>query len=295
MAFETIDTSLVATAAVAEASQKIVQEFAFVQGLVNTGITYLQTYSWQIVAAIIIFIIGLVLSNWTQRLVIKTGSKNEKLDPTLLNFLAGVSRILVLALTIMVTLSKLGITIAPLIAALSAGVFGATFAIQAPIANYAAGLAIILSRPFRLGDLITIHGISGRVESITLPMTYLRDNDGELIQIPNKRIIGEIIENSQELRLVAGKVGISYGCDPEEAIRLISEAISAIEGVVSEPPVRVGINSFGDSSIEIAYRCRVQAEHNYSVKYKINSEVFRVLKEANIEIPFPQRVVTMAK
>lgn len=273
-------------------AKDIVEEFKFLEGILNTGIEFVQTYSWQILAAIIIVIIGYFVSNRIHKLVMKLGSKS-KIDQTLLSFLASLARVSVLVFTLLITLNKLGITIAPLIAAVSAGIFGATFAIQAPVANYAAGLAIIIMRPFKLDEVVTIQGHCGRVEEINLAMTLLRTEDGEQVQIPNKFIMGEILLNSGDVRLVEGSIGISYDSEPDEAIEIINSLINECEDVDHERDITVGIASFGDSSIDISYRYRVKAELYHKVQFHINSEIFDAFKEANIEIPFPQRVVTM--
>lgn len=273
-------------------AKDIAEEFEFLEGLLNTGVEYVQTYSWQILAALVIILVGYFISNRVHKLVMKVGSKS-KLDQTLLSFLASLARMSVLAFTLLITLNKLGITIAPLIAAVSAGIFGATFAIQAPVANYAAGLAIIIMRPFKLDEVVTIQGYCGRVEQINLAMTLLRTEDGEQVQIPNKFIMGEILLNSGDVRLVEGNIGICYNSDPDEAIDIIKTIISAGKEVDHDKEVSVGIASFGDSSIDISYRYRVKAEQFHQVQFLINSEIFGAFKEANIEIPFPQRVVTL--
>lgn len=273
-------------------AKDIAEEFEFLEGLVNTGIEYVQTYSWQILAALIIILVGYFASNRVHKLVMKLGSKS-KLDQTLLSFLASLARMSVLAFTLLITLNKLGITIAPLIAAVSAGIFGATFAIQAPVANYAAGLAIIIMRPFKLEEVVTIQGHCGRVEEITLAMTLLRTEDGELVQIPNKFIMGEILINSGDVRLVEGSIGISYDSEPAEAINIIKSLLTECEDINREKEITVGIASFGDSAIDISYRYRVKAEKFHQVQFHINSKIFTALQEAKIEIPFPQRVVTL--
>lgn len=271
---------------------EIAEEFAFIEGLLKTGLTYIQTYSWQFLAAIILLIIGIFISNKIHKLVIKAGTKS-KMDVTLLHFLAGLGRVTVIAFTIMITLSKLGITIAPLIAAVSAGIFGATFAIQAPVANYASGLIIIITRPFKLGHVVTIQGRTGRVESITLAMTFLRAEDGEQIQIPNKFIMGEILENSGDFRLVENQIGISYSSDTDKAITIIEEIIQEHDSIEHEGSLKVGISSFEESTIVISYRYRVLEEKRHDVQYSVNSKVFSAIREAGIVIPFPQRIITM--
>ncbi len=275
-----------------EIEEQLSQEFAFVEGLIETGLTFIQAYAWQLIAASIIFIVGYILSARLQKWVIKIGS-TKNIDRTLLTFLAGLVRTLILAFTLMITLSKLGITITPLIAAIGAGIFGATFAIQAPIANYAAGLGIILLRPFKLEDVITVENQTGRVEEITLPMTYIRNEDGEQIQIPNKFIMGEIIKNSGSYQLVVGEIGISYKSDPEIAINSIAKLLSNFEEIEKNPVPRVGISQFGEYSIQISYRYRVPSEQLHRLEYQVNAEVFKSLKEAQIKIPFPQQEVTL--
>ena len=124
-----------------------------------------------------------------------------------------------------VTIGKFGITIAPLIAALAATAFGASFATQSPLANYGAGLVIILTRPFVVGNTIKVTDVSGIVDEVKLGATILTDEDGVKITIPNKHIVGEIIHNSRERRIVEEIVGISYDSDPEKAIQIIKEAL----------------------------------------------------------------------
>ncbi len=273
-------------------TENIVKEFSFVEGLLKTGVTYVQTYTWQICIAAVILLIGFFISGRVHKLISKAGTK-AKMDKTLLSFLAGLSRFLVLLFTVIVTLSKLGITISPIVAAIGAGIFGASFAIQAPVANYAAGLAIIIIRPFRLDDVLTIGEYCGKVEMITLPMTFLRTEDGEQVQVPNKFIMGEIIMNSGSYRLVSEEVGIEYSSDPAEATELIETILRNTDAVEQEPPFRVGISSFGDSGIIISYRYRIPAEQYHTLQYKINGEVFSALKKADIGIPYPHRVVNI--
>lgn len=273
---------------------KLLNEFKFTQELINQGLMYLKTYTWQILAAFVLLAIGYWVGGKAQKVIIKIGQK-KKMDPTLLGFLASLTRIILLIFTILVALTKLGITIAPLIAALGAGIFGATLAIQAPVANYAAGLAIIIMRPFKLGDNITIQGRYGEVEDITLGITFLRTEDGERIQIPNKFIVGEIVHNSNQNRLVESVVGISYSNNPEKAIQIIKEELIKSKYVGKEAHFNVGILEFGDSSINLSYRYKVPGPKFFEAQFQVNSAIFEAFKNQSIEIPFPQRVVTLQK
>src|SRR3990167_9526085 len=148
------------------------EKITSVQKAINTIIEFLIQYSFQVVGAIIILIIGFVIANSVQKFFLALFEK-KKLDVTFSKFVAGCIRIVILAFAVLVALGKFGITIAPFVAAISALTFGASFAIQGPLSNYGAGLSIILSRPFLVGDTITVGDVSGIVEDVKLASTVL--------------------------------------------------------------------------------------------------------------------------
>jgi len=190
---------------------------------------------------------------------------------------------------IIVALGKFGITIAPFIAALAALAFGASFAIQGPLSNYGAGLVIILTRPFVVGNTIKVGEVSGIVEEVNLGATILTDEDGVKITVPNKHIVGEVLYNSEEFKIVEELVGISYDGKPEEAIRIIKNTLDEFQEISKDPTPRVGIQEFGDSSINIGLRYWIPTRKYFETLYSVNLAVYKQLKQANIEIPFPQR------
>ena len=140
------------------------------------------------------------------------------------------------------------------IAALGVLAFGASFAIAGPVSNYGAGLVIILSRPFVIGNTIKIGGVSGVVDEIHLAVTILSTENNEIITIPNKHIVGEILSHSFANKTIEGTVGISYQDNPEKAIKAIPTALLEIDDVCKEPPPQVGIEAFGESSIDLGMR-----------------------------------------
>ena len=200
---------------------------------------------------------------------------------------------LVIGLFLIIALSQVGISITPLIAAIGGLAVGASFAIQGPVSNYGAGLVIILTRMFKVGDTISLLGCSGQVEEITLSITTLQAEDGEKIIIPNKHIVGEFHKNSQANRIVEGQVGIAYDSDPAAAIAIIRDCLADIDGVATDPQPQVGINSFGDSSINIDYRIWVATHRYFELLHRCNLAVFKALKDNGVVIPFPQREVRM--
>ncbi|MFT4901498.1 MAG: small conductance mechanosensitive channel [Lentimonas sp.] len=148
-----------------------------------------------------------------------------------------------------------GIEITPFVALLGASAFGLSLAVQGPISNYGAGIVLIITRPFKVGDTLTLNQLTGLVDSVNLGNTQLLNEDGERITIPNRQVLGEVFTNSYEYTLLALEVGIDYAADPEEAIACIRAAIVSVESVRSDRPAVIGIDAFGDSSINIAYRC----------------------------------------
>ena len=269
-------------------------ELETVQQIYNVVVEFLINYSFQIFGAIIILVIGSKLAGWLGRRVTNLCEKKD-VDITLARFLGNFVKILTLAFVIIIAIGKFGISIAPFIAAVGAIAFGASFALAGPVSNYGAGLVIILSRPFVIGDTITINNVSGQVEEIHLAATILTTEDDERITIPNNHIIGEILFNSFNNRIVEATVGISYQDDPEKAIAVLRGALSAIDDICSEPPPQIGIEAFGESSIDLGMRYWVPTKKYFQTLYRANLAVHKALKEAQITIPFPQRDVNLIK
>jgi small conductance mechanosensitive channel len=269
-------------------------ELETIQQIYNVIVEFIINYSFQILGAIIILIVGAKLAGWLGRLVTNLCEK-KGVDITLARFLGNVVKILTLTFVIIIAIGKFGISIAPFIAALGAIAFGTSFAIAGPVSNYGAGLVIILSRPFVIGDTITINDVSGLVEEIHLATTILTTEDDEKITIPNKHIIGEILLNSFNNRIVESRVGISYQDDPEKAVEVIRGALTKIDDICSEPPPQIGIEAFGESSIDLGMRYWVPTKKYFQTLYRGNLAVHKALKEAQITIPFPQRDVNLTR
>jgi small conductance mechanosensitive channel len=236
--------------------------------------------------------IGFWLGNRLAALILRLCERSN-LDITLSKFLASVAKFLFVAVMIIIALGKIGISIGPFVAALGAISLGAGLAIQSPLSNYGAGLNLVITRPFVVGDTISVQGVTGIVEEIRLAYTLLTDEDGVQILIPNKHIIGEVIHNSQGNTLIELEIGVSYHADPVQAASLIKETITKA-GLTSENmAVQVGIDTFGDSNINIAVRLWAPTDKHFQIRFRANSAIYQALKEANIEIAFPQREVRM--
>ena len=232
------------------------EELQTIQKVYDVLAEFVINYSFQILGAILILLIGGKLAGWLGSSVARLCEKRN-LDVTLSRFLGNMVKILILTFVIIIAIGKFGISIAPFIAALGAIAFGSSFAIAGPVSNYGAGLVIILSRPFVVGNTISIKGVSGVVDEIRLAATILSTEDDEVITIPNKHIVGEILHNSFGNKIVETTVGISYDDNPEQAVSVLHQALAQIEDICA------------------------------------NLAVHKALTEAEITIPFPQRDVNM--
>ena len=170
------------------------QELATLAHFYSLIIDFFVNYSFQVIGAIIIFIIGLIVARWVGRLTLRICERNQ-VDITLSTFISSTVRLLVIAMVAVICLGKFGISVAPFIAAIGAVSLSIGLALQGVFSNYGAGFTIILTRPFVVGNTIRCNDISGVVEEIRLAYTLLSTEDGELITIPNKHIVGEVLVN----------------------------------------------------------------------------------------------------
>jgi small conductance mechanosensitive channel len=259
-----------------------------VQSIYDQVIQFLVGYAFQLFGALLILIAGTLLARWVAKALLRM-QERRNVDVTLRQFIASTVRLLLVGLAVVIALSNLGISITPFIAAIGGLAVGASLAIQGPISNYGAGLVIILTHVYRVGDTITVQGCSGVVTDITLATTTLKAEDGEDIIIPNKQIAGEIHRNSYANRIVEGRVGIDYGADVARAIELVREVLTNFQGVAADPKPLVGLEAFGDFSINIGYRVWLPTLRYFELMYKVNLAVLEALEAGGIAVAAPRR------
>lgn len=249
-------------------------------------------YSFQILGAIIILVLGIIIARKVATLVLKL-CERKQLDITLSGFIASTAKIIIIIMVAIIALGKIGISVTPLVAAIGALSLGAGLAVQGLLSNYGAGLNIILARPFVVGDTIKVQGVAGQVKEVHLAFTLLTNEDEVDIMIPNKHIVGEIIHNSHAETLAEETVGIAYDSDTDKAIAVIKQALQNTDKVsVAREPL-VGIEDFADSSINIGIRFWAPTTDYFETRYRANAAIYAALQQAGITIPFPQREVRM--
>ncbi|WOT05491.1 mechanosensitive ion channel family protein [Shewanella youngdeokensis] len=270
--------------------QGLEQEIAQLQNAYSMITEFLVQYSFSILGAVLIFIIGLWVAAKVSNLVSRLFQKHE-IDITLSNFTSNFVRILVIVLVGVIALGKLGISVTPMVAAIGAASLGAGLALQGMLANYAAGITIIVTRPFIVGNTIEVQGVSGLVKDIHLGMTVLTNEEGEQINVPNKHIVGEVLHNSFANKLVETKFNISYKADPDAVVKMLSKVLADSPQVSDGEHAQIGINDFNSIGIEIGIRYWVATDSYFQAKYQVNSSLFKALRMADIEIPCPVKEI----
>ncbi len=249
-------------------------------------------YGFQMLGAVVILTAGYYAARWAGGTVERL-CHARRLDVTLGRFFGHTVRITVLAFVVIAALSNFGITIAPLVAALGAAAFGSSLALAGPLSNYGAGLTIIMTRPFKVGDNIAVQGVSGVVDDIRLGATYLRAEDGEMVIVPNKDIVGHVIVNSFANRVVELAIGIGHDNDPARAIAAVNAALAGNTEVVREPPPQVGIGRFTEPGLELFVRYWVPGNRYYPVQFAANAAIWTALGAAQIHAPVPRQDVRL--
>lgn len=241
-------------------------------------------YGFQILGALVFLLIGLKVASWIGGRVARMLEAKD-VDVTLSRFIGNVVKLVAIVFLVIITMGNFGVSIAPLIALAGASAFGATVAIQGPLSNYGAGVSIILSRPFVVGNTITVNrGASGVVEEITLAHTILIGEDGEKITVPNKEIVGRIIVNSDTRRVVQTKIAIVGGQDIEKAKTALRKAVESISDIAGGPSPEIGIHDFTYGGIVMGIRFWVPSSRYFELRYLVNEAAMRELAEADIDL-----------
>ncbi len=257
------------------------EELKAVEALLDKLIEFGVAYGFQIFGAVIVLIIGLKIASWVGGKVSALCLKKE-FDQTLSLFIGNIVKIVLIAFVAIITLGNFGISTAPLIALAGAGAFGVTLALQGPLSNYGAGLSIILTRPFTVGDTITVKGGSGVVHEVKLAHTQLIGEDKELITIPNKSIVGEVIINSHNSSIVETRIPIPHSEDIDKAITVLRKVLEADADVPKEPTPQIGVHDFTYGGVIIGLRYWVPSQQYFQKRYRINTALLSALKSEGI-------------
>jgi small conductance mechanosensitive channel len=253
-------------------------------------VEFLVTYGFQILGGIIIFVCGIFVAGALGRLVQKSLAR-FKLDQPVELLLVRVSKLIVILLAGILTVAKMGVDIAPLVAGVGVIGVGVGLATQGVLANLVAGLLIIFAKPFRVGEFIELVGESGVVDMIDLFSTKLRHFDKSIVVIPNRKIAGEILHNYGMIRQAELSVGVAYGSDLRAVERTVKGILAQNAKVLKEPSAVYGITELDSSSINIAIKPWVSVHDFPTICGELYPAIIEAFRDQRIQIPFPQREI----
>ena len=251
-------------------------------------------YGFQVLGGIAILVAGWILAKFATKIAADFLTKKQ-VDVTVVKFVSGAAKLAVMAFAVLVALGKFGIEVTPLIAGLSVAGVGVSLALKGTLSNYAAGTSLIFTKPFKVGDIIEVAGVMGEVDDINLGSTQLTRVDGVKVVVPNKHIIGEIIQNYSGLKGVDIRVGVSYGTDIRQAVDVIRRVIRSNPKAHQEKEPKIGISEFADSSINLTVRLWCKQNDYLDVLFGVNQGILEEFRKNKIEIPFPQREIHLYK
>jgi small conductance mechanosensitive channel len=246
----------------------------------------------KLLVAVLILIVGFFVARWVGGLTERTLGKLH-LEPPVRLLLLRLVRLLVMGLFLLMALTNLGVELLPLVAGLSVAGAGIAFAMQGVLGNLAAGLTIIFTRPFRVGEYIQLIGVEGEVVSVELFATTLVHPDRSRVVIPNRKIVGEVLHNCGTIRQLDLTVGVAYATDLAAAIAAVDEVLKANPRVLKDPAPVVGVTALGDSAINIAVKPWTSVADFVPAGAEIYRAIVGRFQERQISIPFPQREVRL--
>lgn len=255
---------------------------------------FVTTYGIKIIGAIIILVLGRIAAGIARKGVRRILEK-AKTDPAIVGFVGGLIYVLILTFAVLAALAKFGIQTASFVAILGAIGFAIGFALQGSLANFAAGILILVLRPFKVGEYIEGGGVAGTVKEIDLFTTVLATPDNVKIMVPNSKLFGDTIKNYSafDTRRIDLVVGISYTSDIQKAYDTISSLIKEDSRILPDPAAQIAVSELADSSVNFVVRPWVNKADYWQVRFELTRKIKEFFDAAGIEIPFPQRVVHM--
>ena len=254
----------------------------------STGVDF----AINIVAAIVIFFVGRAIARLIAK-GLRRLMRRQKADPILESFVCNLVYWALLAFVIVAAITQLGIQTTSLIALIGAAGLAVGLAMQGSLANFAAGVLIVLFRPYRVGDWVEAAGVAGFVEEVEILTTVLRTADNKRITVPNGQIMNGIITNysANATRRVDMVFGVGYGDDIDKVRQAIQEVVDAEPRIHQEPACDIVVGELADSSVKFYVRPWVATADYWAVRFALTEAIKKRFNEVGISIPYPQRDV----
>lgn len=250
----------------------------------------IENYALPLVWAIVILVIGRIFAQIVSGIVAKIMIKS-KVDETLVKFCKSLTYIALMAFVILAALEKLGVKTTSFAAIIAAAGLAIGFSLQGTLSNFAAGVMLMLFRPFKVGDFIEAGGTSGVVEEVQIFSTKLRSADNKEIIVPNGQITSGTITNysAKATRRIDMVIGVSYNDDLKKVRAVLEDVLSKQDTVLPEPKPTIGLLELGDNSVNFAVRPWVKTGDYWPTLFALQEEIKLRFDAEDISIPYPQR------
>jgi len=249
-----------------------------------------------LVLALLIFYLGRMVVGFVTRGLHKVLQRQE-VDKTLETFVCNLVRIALMVVVVIAAISQIGIETTSFIAIFGAAGLAVGLALQGSLSNFAAGVLIVLFRPYRVGDFIEAAGINGVVEQVQILTTILRTGDNKQVIVPNSQIMNSIITNysAKDTRRVDMVVGVSYEDDLDKVRKTLEELVAADERILDDPACTIAVSELADSSVNFVLRPWVNTADYWPVKFDLTEAIKKRFDHDGISFPFPQQDVHLYK
>ncbi len=246
--------------------------------------------------ALVVYVVG----RWVAKLivaVVRRVMQRAGMDQILVNFICSIMAALLTVVVVVAALDQLGLNTTSLVAVLGAAGLAVGLALQDSLKNFAAGVMLILFRPFKTGDYVEAAGVAGSVEELAVFWTRLKTPDNKMVIVSNGDIIASSITNysANETRRVDMVFGIGYDDDIDQARQVIEEVVNGHPQVLQDPAPTIALSELADSSVNFVVRPWSRTEDYWQVKFEITEQIKRRFDQAGVSIPYPQMDVHLNK
>lgn len=267
-----------------------------VEEIMETIPELIMVYGLKVVMALVVFFVG----KWIAKMLasaFERGMASKNIDPTVAHFTRNIIYYALFAVVVIAALGQLGVQTASFVAIVGAAGLAIGFALQGSLANFAAGVLLILFRPIKVGDYVEAGGSAGVVKEISIFTTILTTPDNKVVIIANNQVMSNNIVNYSTMptRRVDLTVGISYGSDIKLARQIMQEIADNDSRVLKDPAVQIAVKELADSSVNFVFRSWVNSADYWGVFFDFTEQVKLKFDEQGIEIPFPQMDVHFDK
>jgi small conductance mechanosensitive channel len=261
-------------------------------GLLETAKTTGVDFVIRLLVALVIFYVGRTIARALQR-GLRRVMEAQEVDKILQTFVCNLAYWTLMVFVIIAAINQIGVQTTSLIAVMGAAGLAVGLALQGSLSNFAAGVLIVVFRPYRVGDWVEAAGISGSVEQVQILTTVLKTGDNKQIIVPNSQIMNSIITNysANETRRVDLVIGVSYDDDLDKVRKTVQELVDADERILKDPACTIAVGQLGDSSVNFFVRPWVKTADYWVVMFDLTEAIKKRFDQEGISIPFPQRDV----